>query len=274
MSSEDRALVWPPVINRDTPAWLTLERLLAEPPPSADQNRLIVFGSAALQLTVADELLSADIDISLDVVTVGARGMTAPKAEERLRRGVAKVNAALSKDLPYIQVCHWMTFQPANRWERRAFEKAESEWRVVYPHPYDILFSKLRRAEAKDIEAFRLVIASTGHPTEAEFIQLCIENYRDFEPRLETAPSHLPEVVPSHDLRSNTVRLWRPIWGRSIDVDREIREPAIQRLQEGWGDYDPALKSELARCAQPPRNKGLPSEKGQDRDGPQNEPNR
>ena len=40
-------LVWPPVINRDTPAWQTLQRLLAESPPSADQNRLVVFGSAA-----------------------------------------------------------------------------------------------------------------------------------------------------------------------------------------------------------------------------------
>jgi hypothetical protein len=94
--------VWPPVINRDTPAWLTLEALLIESPPSADQNRLIVFGSAALQLTVTSKLLSADIDLSLDLLTVGPQGMTAPKAEERLRRVVAKVNAALSKDLPYI----------------------------------------------------------------------------------------------------------------------------------------------------------------------------
>jgi hypothetical protein len=147
-------LVWPSVINRDTPAWQTLQRLLAESPPSADQNRLVVFGSAALQLTVASNLLSADIDLSLDVVTIGPRGLTAPKAQERLRRAVAKVNAALSKDLPYIQVCHWMTFQPGNRWERRSVETSEGNWRVVYPYPYDILFSKLRRAEAKDIEAF------------------------------------------------------------------------------------------------------------------------
>lgn len=262
-------LVWPPVINRDTPAWQTLQRLLAESPPSADQNRLVVFGSAAVQLTVASNLLSADIDLSLDVVTIGPRGLTAPKAQERLRRAVAKVNAALSKDLPYIQVCHWMTFQPGNRWERRSVETSEGNWRVVYPYPYDILFSKLRRAEAKDIEAFRAVIDCTGHPTEAEFIQLCIENYRDFEARLRPAPSQLPEVVPSHDLRSNTVSLWQAIWARSIDIDREIAKPALEQLQAGWADYDPSLKDELARYGQPPRNKALPHTKGKDRSGPE-----
>lgn len=268
-----KALAWPPAVNQSAPAWRTLQNLLKEAPPSSDQNRLVVFGSAALQLTVANELLSADIDISLDLVTVGPRGMTAPKAEERLRRTAATVNAALSKDLPYLQVSHWMTFQPANRWERRAFEKTELRWRLVYPHPYDILFSKLRRAEIKDIEAFRLVIDRTGHPTEAEFIQLCVENYRDFEPRLRTAPSHLPEVVRSHDLRKNTVRLWETIWGRSIDIDREITGPALQQLQADWVDYDPSLASELARCAQPSRNQPLPAGKRPDpnrheKDGP------
>lgn len=270
MSPEDRALVWPPSINQSTPAWRTLQNLLKEAPPSSDQNRLVVFGSAALQLTVADDLLSADIDISLDVVTVGPRGMNPPRAEEQLRRTAAKVNAGLAKDLPYIQVCHWMTFQPANRWERRAFEKTEGAWRLVYPHPYDILFSKLRRAEPKDVEAFRLVIERTGHPTEAELIQLCIDNYRDFEPRVRSSPSHLPEIVASHDLRSNTVRVWKAIWDRSIDIDREITRPALQQLQADWADYDPSLTEELARCAQPPRKQSLPPGKGQDPTGPEN----
>lgn len=94
-------------------------------------------------------------------------------------------------------------FQPANRWERRAFEKAENPWHLVYPHPYDILFSKLRRAEIKDI-------------------------------------------------------------------DREIMRPALEQLQADWVDYDPSLTEELTRCAQPPRNNGLPHTKGQDRSGPEN----
>jgi hypothetical protein len=269
-----KALIWPPVINRQTPAWHTLQNLFTESPPSAEQNRLIVFGSAALQLTTVSQLLSADIDISLDLVTIGSRGLTTPKAEERLRRAVSKVNAGISKDLPYIQVCHWMTFQPANRWERRAFEKAENAWQVVYPHPYDVLFSKLRRADEKDIEAFRQVIERTGHPTEVEFNQLCIENYRDFEPRVEAAPS-LPNVAPSSDLRTNTVRLWRAVWNRPIDIDREIREPAVQRLQSDWGDYDPSLVAELARCAQPPKGKGASREGEGGRDKPsRGSPNR
>lgn len=263
-----KKLVWPPAINQSTPAWHTLHNLLKEAPPSPDQNRLIVFGSAALQLTVANELLSADIDISLDVVTVGPRAMNTPRAEEHLRRTAAKVNAGLAKDLPYIQVCHWMTFQPGNRWERRVFEMTEGGWLLVFPHPYDILFSKLRRAEPKDIGAFRAVIERTSRPTEVEFIQLCIENYRDFEPRRRVAPEHLPAVVQSHDLRSSTKRLWRAVWGRPINIDREITKPALEQLQANWVDYDPSLKEELARCAKSPRDKGLPPEKKHNRTAP------
>jgi hypothetical protein len=265
-----KELAWPPAVNRHTPAWRTLENLFAQTPPSTNQNRLIVFGSAALQLTVASNLLSADVDISLDLVTVGTRGMTTPKAEQRLRRAAAKVNAGLSKGLPYIQVCHWMTFQPANRWERRAFEATQGDWRVVYPHPYDVLFSKLRRAEPKDIEAFRLVIEHTGHPTEAEFMRLCTENYRDFEPRRRSAQGHLPSVVPSHDLRKNTLRVWQAVWARPIDIDRDIIRAALERVQGEWADYDPSLARELARLAEPSRNKRSRAEKGPDRNGPKN----
>ena len=42
-------LAWPPVVNLNSPAWHTLQNLLKEAPPSPDQNRLVVFGSAALQ---------------------------------------------------------------------------------------------------------------------------------------------------------------------------------------------------------------------------------
>jgi hypothetical protein len=263
-----KELAWPPAVNRHTPAWRTLENLFAQTPPSTNQNRLIVFGSAALQLTVASNLLSADVDISLDLVTVGTRGMTTPKAEQRLRRAAAKVNAGLSKDLPYIQVCHWMTFQPANRWERRSFEATQGDWRVVYPHPYDVLFSKLRRAEEKDIEAFRLVVERTGHPAQVEFIHLCKENYRDFEPRRRSAQGHLPDVIQSHDLRDNTLRVWRAIWGRPINIDREIVQAALEQVQGEWVDYDPSLARELARCAEPPRNRRSRQERRPDRNGP------
>jgi hypothetical protein len=263
-----KELAWPPSINRNTPAWRTLENLFAQTPPSPDQNRLIVFGSAALQLTVVSNLLSADVDISLDLVTVGTRGITTPKAEHRLRRAAAKVNAGLSKDLPYIQVCHWMTFQPANRWERRSFEATQGDWRVVYPHPYDVLFSKLRRAEEKDIEAFRLIVERTGHPAQVEFIHLCKENYRDFEPRRRSAQGHLPDVVQSHDLRDNTLRVWRAIWGRPINIDREIVQAALEQVQGEWVDYDPSLARELARCAEPPRNRRSRQERRPDRNKP------
>jgi hypothetical protein len=65
-------LIWPPSIDRETPAGVILQELTVARPPSAEFNRLIIFGSAALQLTVVPELLSADIDISLDIISVGS----------------------------------------------------------------------------------------------------------------------------------------------------------------------------------------------------------
>lgn len=255
-------LIWPPVITSESPAWRSVHELLLEGPPTPEFNRLILFGSGALQATVASDLLSADVDISLDIVASGPTSLSLSKAEERLRRRVAEVNSRLPTDLPYIQLCHWMTFQPANRWERRAFERTEGEWQLVYPHPYDILFSKLRRLEGKDIEAFIRVIEKTGHPTEDELINLCQENYRDFEARLpiDVAPQHLPQVVKEADLRSNTVTLWQKLWKRAIDVDREIVEPMSQRLREEWRDYYPGLRSELAKLGaeKRPRKERLP----------------
>ena len=242
-------LIWPPAVDRETPAGITLRDLTATKPPSAEFNRLVIFGSGALQLTVVPELLSADLDISLDIIPVVAPRLSPAKAEEKLRRTVAQINAGLPASVPYIQVCHWMTFQPANRWERRAYEESQGGWQIVYPHPYDILFSKLRRLEAKDIEAFKRVIDATGHPTQTEFLNICQENYRDFEPRAKEhgAPSHMPRIVPEWDIRRNAVRLWRLVWSRGIKIDEEITKPIVQRLERDWYDYNPSLKSELSK---------------------------
>jgi hypothetical protein len=247
-------LIWPPSIDRETPAGTILKTLTATKPPSAEFNRLVIFGSGALQLTVVPGLLSADIDISLDIIPLRTPRLSRAKAEEKLRRTVAQINAGLPPSVPYIQLCHWMTFQPANRWERRAYEESQGSWQIVYPHPFDILFSKLRRLEVKDVEAFERVIGATGHPTQAEFLNICQENYRDFELRAteDAAPTHLPRVITERDMRSNTIRLWRVVWSRGIKIDEEITKPVLENLGQAWHDYDPSLKTELSKLGKRP----------------------
>jgi hypothetical protein len=247
-------LIWPPSIDLETPAGVILKKLAATKPPSSEFNRLVIFGSGALQLTVVPGLLSADIDISLDIIPPRTPRLSPAKAEEKLRRSVSRINAGLPTSVPYIQLCHWMTFQPANRWERRAYEESLGDWQIVYPHPYDILFSKLRRLEVKDVEAFERVIGVTGHPTQAEFLDICQENYRDFELRAKegAAPTHLPRVTAERDIRRNTIRLWRVVWGRGIKIDEEITKPVVQRLEQTWHDYDPSLKTELSKLGKKP----------------------
>jgi hypothetical protein len=240
-------LTWPPIVQWNTPSGEALQALVANVPADAFYNRLIVFGSGALQMTVLPELLSADIDVSLDIVQPSAQPASPVAAEESLRRAARKTNQRSGSAQPLVQVCHWMTFQPAARWERRIYQEQKNGWQIVFPHPFDILFAKLRRLEPKDLEAFEHHVAATGRPSESEFLSLCLESYRDFIPRLEKETAHLPSPVSQQDLRKNVTRLWPAIWGRSINIDREIVEAAEKTLEINWYNYPPELKNELAR---------------------------
>ncbi|MBV8815303.1 MAG: hypothetical protein JO271_12505, partial [Verrucomicrobia bacterium] len=237
------SLTWPPTVQWNTPAGEALGTLVANAPADPSYNRLIIFGSGALQMTVLPELLSADIDISLDIVQPSAQPVSPVAAEEVLRRAATITNEQSGSAQPLVQVCHWMTFQPAARWERRIHQEQKDGWQIVFPHPFDILFAKLRRLEPKDLEAFERLTAATGRPSESEFLALCLESYRDFVPRLEGEVPHLPSPVPRGDLRKNVARLWPAVWRRSINIDREIVEAAEKTLEMNWYNYPPELKN-------------------------------
>ena len=99
---------------------------------------------------------------------------------------------------------------------------------IRIPHPIDILIAKLNRLDDKDIEASRVVMRRTGHPTEAELIhelQMAVDLFR---------PSFDEEQ--GHDMANNCRRLWPMIYGREIDPRAEIIAPALQKRREGYGE--------------------------------------
>jgi hypothetical protein len=85
-----------------------------------------------------------------------------------------------------------------------------------------------------DIIPFERVIGATGHPTQAEFLNICQENYRDFELRAteDAASTHLLRVITERDMRSNTIRLWRVVMARRARVDAAILSWKVWRLQQ------------------------------------------
>jgi hypothetical protein len=104
--------------------------------------------------------------------------------------------------------------------------------------------SKLQRLEEKDLNAFRLVIDKTGHPTEEEFarhLQLAVDLYR---PKFD-------EESARGDMMMNTRILWQTLWGKDIDVRARIIRPALERVERDYREADPSLKTRLANLRMP-----------------------
>jgi hypothetical protein len=140
-------------------------RLPREPP-----LEITIFGSAPLQLFVERAFLSEDIDL----FTVESRTDFLQKFVEDNHWGEDQTDF-------YIQVCDPLAFKSTIDWPNRAITVARHGHQFRFVHPWDILVSKLQRLEEKDLNAFRIVIQKTGHPTEEEFVrhlQLAVDLYR------------------------------------------------------------------------------------------------
>lgn len=213
---------WTNTIDWDTPAGIALRKLIAHLP--RDRAFLItLFGSAPIQITVEPTLLSADVDLFCD--------------EEDLNEYVGRAGLAQGAKDFYIQVCSGLNFRTSPHWVGRAKNVQVENCTVRFPHPIDILIAKLNRLDEKDLEAFRVVIRKTGHPTEAELIhelQMAVDLFR---------PSFDEEQ--GHDMANNCRRLWPIIFGREIDPRAEIIAPALQKRREGYGEPTRDYKQEL-----------------------------
>jgi hypothetical protein len=194
---------------------------------------ITVFGSAPLQLMIERSFLSEDVDIYSD--------------EEHwagLEKCVEQQGWAKGQTDCYIQVCDPYTFKTTFDWEQRAIKVERHGHHFRFVHPWDVLVSKLQRLEEKDMEAFKLVVAKTGHPTEAEFkrhLQKAVDLYR---PKFD-------EETARGDMMANTRILWQTLWQKEIDVRAEIIRPALARAQHDYDEGDPTLKSRLANLKLP-----------------------
>jgi len=148
----------------------------------------------------------------------------------------------------YIQVCDPLAFRSTFDWRARAIEVERHGHLFRIVHPWDVLVSKLQRLEEKDLNAFRMVIARTGHPTEQEFLrhlQKAVDLYR---PKFD-------EESQRGDMMMNTRILWQELWGRAIDPRAEIIRPAVERVNRAHSDFDPTLKDRLAEVRATSRSK-------------------
>jgi hypothetical protein len=138
---------------------------------------------------------------------------------------------------PFIQASSELNFRTSPSWCDRAQSFEIRNCTFVVPHPIDILIAKLNRLEEKDLDAFRMVLQKTGHPTEAELIQelqLAVDLFR---------PSFDEEQ--GHDIANNCRRLWPLIYGREIDPRLEIIAPALAKRKAGYAEPTQDYKAEL-----------------------------
>lgn len=217
---------WTSFLNWETPAGRVL-KLFAASIPDDRSVRVTVFGSAPIQMMIDQELLSADVDIFSNT--------------EQLEQLVRSAGLGEGQADLYLQVSNELNFRTSPRWWERAQTVSVGRCAFVFPHPVDILISKLTRLEEKDIEAFRLVIKKTGHPTETELLeelQMAVDLFR---------PGFDEENAA--DLTTNCRRLWPLLYGREIDPRREIIAPALAKRRKGYGEPPEDYKQQLKEAA-------------------------
>src|SRR5205085_9036303 len=147
---------WQPQLNWATPAGKLLDRLAAALPGDRAW-RLIVFGSAPLQLAYDPAFLSADVDLI---------------PNEDIQPFCEQASLLKGSNELYIDPCSMAAFTAAPDWIFRGYQCKRAHVDLIFPHPIDLLVAKIARLEQKDLRAFRLVQSATdGHPNEPELIE-------------------------------------------------------------------------------------------------------
>ena len=219
---------WRPEIDWCAPAGRVIDRLVDALPPDRPWE-LIVFGSSPLQLGIDASFLSGDVDV------ISAEDITEFCRAAGLLKGQAPI---------YVEPCVVTAFTVSPDWFVRACHLRRRHVALIFPHPIDILVSKIKRLEEKDLRAFKMVQSRTGHPTEPELIEALrrvVDIYRpSFDEESAGNPAH------------NTQVIWREMFGKDIDVRQTIITPALAERRRSYGGDGTGLRQALGRIEPPP----------------------
>jgi len=221
MSESDRK-----VLNWDAPNGRLLMKFIKGLPQTRPIT-LNVFGSTPLQMTLDPSFLSGDVDIF---------------TSEDLESFVQAMQLGKNVALPYIELVPERTFIASMAWRDRAVKEVFGNVTVYIASLLDVLVGKMKRLEQKDLDAFDLVKAKTGGPTEDE-LKNALANVVDmYRPAFD-------EENPGGDPVANTRRLWMHLYGHDIDVRKEIIVPAIEAQKEAFGQNAPDYRAKLREIA-------------------------
>jgi hypothetical protein len=221
---------WRPQLDWSAPAGRVLEKLV-DALPSNEKWEIIVFGSSPLQLGIDSRFLSGDVGV------IPNRDIKS----HCQRAGLLKGQAAI-----YVEPCASITFTASPDWFVRAFRCARRHVNFIFPHPIDILVSKINRLDEKDLAAFKLVREKTGHPTEDDLL-LALRRIVDiFRPAFDEESTGNP--------LHNTQILWRELFRKEIDVRTSIITPALEERRSNYRDDSAVgLKEALSRINPRPK---------------------
>jgi len=212
---------WTPQLDWNAPAGKVLRELIAAL-PSDRPIHITVFGSAPLQLGLDSGFLSADVDIF---------------SQADLRETIQCAGLGKGQREIYVEQSEEIVFSASASWRERACHVQRGNVTLTFPHPIDILVSKVQRLEPKDLNAFRLVFERTGHPTPEE-LQTALQRHVDlYRPNFDEENSGDPIA--------NTQIVWRELYGQTIDVRRDIIAPALAARRATHGANLPSIKAEL-----------------------------
>lgn len=182
------------------------------------EGPLTVFGSAPIQLCVDGDFVSADADVMVLSHAAELREIAADVVQSKTGAGV----------MHGVQVCPADWFRTTPHYLARAHMETRHGLRIIVPHLRDVLIGKLHRARLegqdglvpKDLRAFsRVRQLCAGRPNEQDLL----EDLRACEAYFR--PLYDGQI---NSFKLNTLDLWRQLFLRDLDVNREITTPAFQ----------------------------------------------
>ena len=213
-------------LDWETPGGRLLKRFIAGL-PKGRANVLNVFGSCPPQLKLDPTFLSGDVEVF---------------SAEDFREIVQEMGLGKGQSDPYIEIVPPNVFIATDVWRERADRLVFDNVTVYVAHVLDVLVAKVKRLDQKDIDAFDLVRAKTGGPSEEELkvaLRAVVDMYR---PAFD-------EENPGGDAKANTRRLWLHLFGQDIDVNREIIGPGLRIKDKAYGHGLPPSVSQLREAA-------------------------